>query len=137
MRTSNRTSINTRINATASDAKVAFSPMVALVVALAFLIPAISFAAPSNFAQLLGLIRDSIIKPFIPVVIALGLLAFIWGVTKYMTANGDPQKRSEGTKFIIWGLVGLFVMISVWGLVAILSVTFQLDTGSLPFPTLR
>ena len=60
-----------------------------------------------------------------PVIAGLGLLAFLWGVTKYIGAMGDPKKIEEGKNVMVYGLVGLVVMFMVWGIVALgLSILF-------------
>ncbi len=46
--------------------------------------------------------------------LVLATLVFIWGIIKYITAGGDSGKVSEARNYIIWGLVGLAVMGSVW-----------------------
>lgn len=99
--------------------------------------PSISFAAPGTFKALMTLFINKVFAPFIPVLVILGLIVFIWGVIKYMTADEDTKKRQEGTRFMIWGIVGLFVMVSVWGLVNILTGTFQLENTTIPFPNLN
>ncbi len=67
-----------------------------------------------------------IINPLIPVIMGLALLVFLWGVFKFIRAEGD--EKEQGRKFLIWGIVGLFVMVSIWGLVSILQYTFGLNT---------
>lgn len=65
-----------------------------------------------------------ILNMLIPVLIVLALIAFIFGVVKYLfLSQGQPDQRAEGAKFMTYGVVALFVMISVWGLVAILQNT--------------
>jgi hypothetical protein len=54
----------------------------------------------------------------------IAMLFFIWGVFKFMRSEGDDKQ--SGRDFIVWGLVGLFVMVSIWGLVYILQSTFHL-----------
>ncbi len=66
-----------------------------------------------------------------PLVLAAALLVFIWGVIKYVIAAGDSNEREEGRKFMLYGIIGLFVMVSIWGLVSVLINTFNLD---LSFP---
>lgn len=54
--------------------------------------------------------------------VALSLLVFLWGLAKYMfKGQGSDTARVEGRKLMLWGIIGLFVMTSVWGLVSILS----------------
>ncbi len=87
-------------------------------------------------ADITGVISkiNDIIGTIIPVIISLAVLLFIWGVVKYITAGGDPEKREEARSVIIYGIIGLFVIVSVWGLVALLSNTFNLDQGDINIP---
>lgn len=62
----------------------------------------------------------------IPLFFALALLLFLWGVLKFMYSAGNEKERSEGKKFIYWGIIALVVMVSVWGLVRLLTTTFGL-----------
>lgn len=57
----------------------------------------------------------------VPFVFAIAFLVFIWGVYTYFIAGGaSEEKRSEGAKFVLSGLIGFAAMITVWGLVNIL-----------------
>lgn len=49
----------------------------------------------------------------IPLLIGIGLIVFFWGLIKYIR-NTESE---EGKKIMIAGLVGLFVMVSVWGII--------------------
>jgi heme/copper-type cytochrome/quinol oxidase subunit 2 len=51
------------------------------------------------------------------IVISLALVFFLWGVVKYVLSGGDEEKRQQGRNFIVYGIIGLFVMVAVWGLV--------------------
>lgn len=57
----------------------------------------------------------------VPVLVILALVLFVWGVVVFIFNSGDEKGREEGKKKIVWGLVGLFVIVSVWGLVYLLS----------------
>lgn len=51
---------------------------------------------------------------------ALALLFFLFGVVKYLTHSDNASKRTESVQTITYGLVALFVLITVWGLVVLL-----------------
>ncbi|MEZ4211081.1 MAG: hypothetical protein R3B39_02235 [Candidatus Paceibacterota bacterium] len=59
-----------------------------------------------------------------PLLISISVIVFIVGVIKYISKGDDSSAREEGTNLIIYGLVGLFVIVSVWGLVGVLQGTF-------------
>ena len=57
------------------------------------------------------------------VVAALALLVFFWGLVKFISKAGDQAAIEEGRKLMIWGVLALFVMVSVWGILHILQET--------------
>ena len=75
----------------------------------------------------------------VPVLFAVAFLTFLWGVYRYFILGADSEdKRAEGRKFVLWGLIGFVVILSLWGLVAMVGNTFGLTAGgSAPdYPTL-
>jgi hypothetical protein len=83
--------------------------------------------SPKNFQEVVNLIIGGIFKPLVPFLIGLGVIVFIYGVLTTMLSDGE--KKEDGKKYMMWGIIGIFVMVSVWGLVAILSSTFNLDNS--------
>ena len=72
----------------------------------------------TTFATILGII-SGLLNIIIPILITLGVVYFIWGVVQYVT-SGDAEKKEQGQQHMIWGIVGLAVIVSIWGLVAVL-----------------
>ena len=91
------------------------------------LTPTVTFAAPRNFSELV-MVFVNLINIAIPILIALAVLGFFWGVTQYILSASDSTKVEEARKLMIWGIIALFVMVSVWGILRVLSNTF-LDSG--------
>lgn len=79
----------------------------------------------NNVWNIFGFVKK-VLDTVLPLIIALAVVYFIYGIFKYVMAGDDDAKAAAKDK-IIYGVVGLFIMISVWGLVNILSNTFQLD----------
>lgn len=75
----------------------------------------------------------SAINIILPVIISLGVLYFIWGVFQYVRSN-DSAKQEEARSYIIWSIIFITVMVSVWGLVNLITSTFNLDSDSAPPP---
>jgi hypothetical protein len=56
----------------------------------------------------------------IPIIFALAFAAFVWGIVNYFFLNGGNEtKREEGRAFILWGVIGMAILFSVWGFVNI------------------
>jgi hypothetical protein len=62
-------------------------------------------------------------RAIVPFIFAVALVVFIWGVFRFMLSPSS-EEREEGRKFMLWGIIALAVMMSVWGLVAVLGGTF-------------
>ena len=56
-------------------------------------------------------------------IMAFSVLYVVWGASKLMREEG----RDEGKRIVLYGITGLFVMVSIWGLVNILDNTFNLS----------
>lgn len=68
----------------------------------------------------------TLINTVISVIIALAVLGFMWGVVKILFNPENEIVKKEGRSFMLYGLVTLFVMTSVWGLVNIFEESFFL-----------
>lgn len=82
-------------------------------------------------------LAGSFLNRAVPLLIALAVVYFMFQVFKFAVAGSEEDKGKAKTH-MIWGIIGIFVMVSVWGLVAILSSTFstsgvQFNAGS-PLP---
>lgn len=75
----------------------------------------------------LNFLYCTFIRFIIPMLIALAITAFIWGVTQTLLNPSNEEARKKGKSFMLWGLVSLFVIATVWGLVEILTSTFGLN----------
>jgi uncharacterized membrane protein YidH (DUF202 family) len=83
----------------------------------------------------------SIGNVLIRVLISLAIVWIIFNVVRYLIISGDnAEKRQSAQQAIIWGVVGLFVIISIWGFVRLLTGTFRFDNNNAPtesFPTTK
>ncbi|MBU0999078.1 pilin [Patescibacteria group bacterium] len=92
-----------------------------------------SLAGDPKFQDVLCYITGIINNSIIPLIFALATVMFVWGVVQFFILNADEEKkREQGKQFMIWGIIALAVMLSVWGLVGILGSTFSIDTSVLP-----
>ncbi len=97
-----------------------------------------ALVSAQSIGGILGLLAQAsdLINRLIPFVIALTVLWFLWGIFKFVISAGDAEGRKEAQGYIIWGVVALFVMVSVWGLVNILVKSVNLDNQAPPAPGL-
>src|SRR3989338_6712536 len=87
---------------------------------------------PTNFSELVDILVD-LIRTAVPVIAGLALLVFFWGMAKFIfRAGGDTKAVEEGKTLMIWGLIALFVMVSVWGIISFIQNAFLPGGGSTP-----
>ncbi len=94
-------------------------------------------AANSPLGQFLLLLVNIINTILVPLIFALAFIVFIWGVFNYFVYGAaNQEKRDEGKKFVMWGIIGFFVMLSIWGIINVLGDTFGISGDSQPeYPT--
>lgn len=80
---------------------------------------------PQSFRDVLCTM-GTIVNTLLPIVVACTVAVFFWGIVKMIYSAGDQKAVEAGKKLMIWGIVGLFVMISIWGILSL----FLGDFGS-------
>ncbi len=100
------------------------------------LMPLSAFAAATTIQDVLRNLADPIRMATITVV-SLALLAFFWGLAMYVFGSSNDEKRKKGIPIMIWGIVAIFVMLSIAGIVNMLQATFEVGPGNLQIPTIR
>ncbi len=86
------------------------------------LFPLVTFA--EGLTDIMASALNIVNNVLIPLAFSLCLLYFFWGVVKYIKTEG--QGKAEGKGVMIWGIVGLFVAVSVWGIVSFIRSELQL-----------
>lgn len=55
-------------------------------------------------------------KTLLPLAVSTALLVFIWGLVRFLAKGGDTKATEEGRNIMVWGVLALFVMVSIWGI---------------------
>ena len=98
-----------------------------------FGLPLLASAATINNVSDAGSFIINIINGvLVPVLFAVAFIVFLWGAfSTFIIGASDGKAKETGKNLMLWGLIGFFVMVSVWGLVNILTGTigFGNNTG--------
>jgi hypothetical protein len=87
----------------------------------------------TKITQLITSFIDFINNVLVPLVFAVALITFLYGVFKYFIAGGaNLEQRQKGTQVIMYSVIGFAVMISVWGIVNLVVGTFGFDNTNRP-----
>lgn len=71
--------------------------------------------------QILQNFQVYIIDPAIVLIFTAGLLVFIFGLTQFMWHLKDGSGHDEGVQHMLWGVIGMFIMVSVAGIIALIN----------------
>lgn len=82
----------------------------------------------SDFLNRIGFLLDSVIG----ILSSLALLVFIYGLVRFIASaggpsGGDEKGRRDGKKSMLWGIIALFVLFSIWGIIALLQSGFTIN----------
>ena len=69
-------------------------------------------------------ITEVIINPLLLLLFAAGFLYFLWGMTMFIWKADSDEGRTTGTRHMIWGIVGMFIMVAVMGIIKVIKGTF-------------
>jgi heme/copper-type cytochrome/quinol oxidase subunit 4 len=83
----------------------------------------------------LNRVNDLIINPLIALVFALSFAYFIYSIVRFLRLEAGDKSRKEAQDAIIWGIVGMVIMFSVYGIIYFVLATFGVNSGELPTET--
>ncbi len=104
-----------------------------LIFALLFLTPVFASAATTieDIIDLFG----RVVASLIPIATGLALLFFIWALAKFILNADNDEERKKGKQQMMWGIVALFVLVSIWGIVGFIGRTLGVGPDrAAPFP---
>ena len=81
-----------------------------------FGLPNLCPAPPDNFKEVVCVFVN-ILLLLVPFLASLALLAFFWGIVKFIRSAGSESAREDAKNIMFWGIIALFVMVSIWGIV--------------------
>lgn len=75
---------------------------------------------PTTLSDLVDIFLK-LIQAALPVIAALALLAFLWGLTRFIfRLGGDEKAVTEGKNLMKWGLIALFLLLSFWSIIRLI-----------------
>ncbi|MFA6050614.1 MAG: hypothetical protein WC761_05450 [Candidatus Paceibacterota bacterium] len=89
-----------------------------------FVFAAVNCEPPETINEVFGCFIFTNMTALIPVLVLVGLVTFLAGVVKFVRSGDNEESRKAGRDIMIYGIIVLFVMVSFWGFVGILSQTF-------------
>lgn len=108
----------------------------------ALALPVVSFAQSTSGLEAqpgigrIATLFKNVIGYAAPILVSVAVVYFLYGVVMYVIA-ADPEKKDGAKSTMIYGVIGIFVMVSVYGLVGLIGETLQVEQGgTVETPTL-
>ena len=81
-----------------------------------------------SIERFLNNVNEFVINPIILLLFAVALLVFFWGIFQFIANASSEEGRKTGQQHIMWGIIGMFIMISVYGIIRIILGTFNSES---------
>ena len=94
-------------------------------------------AVGGSLINLIALVQN-IVTRLVPLGIGMAVVALFFGIVMFVvTGRDDQKKRDECLKWMMYSVLGLFVMVAIWGLVGFLASVLGVGVGgSAPVPNI-
>lgn len=86
-----------------------------------------------SISELLGKINEFILNPLIVLMFAVALLVFFWGLVEFIAKAGSDDGRDRGKRNMVWGIIGMFIMVSVYGIINLVINTIGVSPNDVPY----
>ena len=91
----------------------------------------IAYAASSSFDTFIGKVDSMIINPLISLLFALAVVFFLYGVFEFISNQENEEKKTTGKNHMIWGIVGITIMMGVWTILGIVLNTLGISSSEI------
>lgn len=93
-----------------------FLPHILTLAITALLTPFPAVAQERDFKSIVNSLTE-FLNSLVPLLAGAALLVFFWGLIEYISQSGSGEEVEESKRRMIWGVLGLFVITAVWGIV--------------------
>ena len=97
---------------------------ISLIVGTSILLPLVASAQTLSDTLVLA---SSLLNGIIGLFVTLAIVVFFWGLIKYLWSMGQEDAH-EGLKIMFWGIIAIFVMVSIWGIIRLLQGSLRVQS---------
>ncbi len=91
-------------------------------------------SVPEPVQTFMGKVMSEILNPIMGLIFAAALVYFLYGLMVFIFGAGEQAKRAEGKQHMLWGLVGMLIMVSVFSIIKLALNTFGVADSDIPAP---
>jgi uncharacterized membrane protein YdbT with pleckstrin-like domain len=71
----------------------------------------------------IGKIINAIVTPVVTFIFFVAMLIFVWGIFEMIYKGDDASARKQGQLHILWGVIGMFIMVAAFGIIRVIGHT--------------
>jgi uncharacterized membrane protein YidH (DUF202 family) len=90
----------------------------------------IAYAATPKLDSFINNVNEKIINPLIILLFALAVMYFLWGVFEFISNQDNEEKKTTGKSHMIWGIIGITIMLGVFSIMNMIIGTLNIDNIS-------
>jgi uncharacterized membrane protein YidH (DUF202 family) len=87
--------------------------------------------AHAGFDEFLSNVSTEILNPLILLIFALALVYFLYGMFEFISNADNEEKRSIGKNHMLWGIIGLTIMVGVWFILGVVLRTINVPESQI------
>jgi succinate dehydrogenase/fumarate reductase cytochrome b subunit len=84
--------------------------------------------AYADLDTFIGKVDSLIINPLITLLFALAVVYFLYGMFEFIANAENDEKKTSGKQHMLWGVVGLTIMMGVWFILNVILSTFNISS---------
>ncbi len=73
--------------------------------------------------DIMAKVSDNIVSPIVAVLFLVAFVVFVYGMFEMISSQDDSDKRKNGKNAILWGVIGMVIMVSVYGIIRLIANT--------------
>ena len=78
-----------------------------------------------NPDDVLSKVMSEVFTPLYELAVGIAVLYFLYGIMMFMINLQDPEKKNIGKQHLLWGTIGLFIILSVGGILSLFNSIFD------------
>ena len=76
--------------------------------------------AEASVVTLMKSVNKVIINPLIILLFVLAVVYFVYGLVRYLLSPDNEEIRKSSKSHMLWGIIGMFIMVSVFGIMSLI-----------------
>lgn len=87
----------------------------------------------AQFNNFLYAVNREVINPILIVLFITAIIVFVYGLLRFVSKMSSEEERRRGKSSMVWGLLGMFIMVAVFGIIGLMLDLINVHPTNLPF----